>query len=1456
MANERGESPLILFLIIKLLELIGFVFAFVALPFTLYSRLVFWTIKNQDILKSRKWHLILGIPRVLVLIPFFPWALLALSYLYSLQLIGLVQDTEMAGHPLVGPLATFVCTLIVNSIGYTFTGYKFASFKPEFKRYFEAVGECLLDVGAAVSLVATVCTVIRIPFLVYTLVVGTPTSVRHSSQEHLKSYRAQLYCHALLIIPDLLCLPILLLSVIFHWRFRDIKAYCQRHNYTAIDYSFSIDVRLCVLVQLFMLVINILEAIASVLLILVPYRIPIAYRLARASQHADQALGEVFWQACEGLLDIIVFALFLVFLVPTVYRVPITIRQMRAQDRAGLRRETVIKHILLIFLDILATFCGACLLATIYRLPSCYRQLKEDRFNHYHSTIFREWVYLIVDIPYIVMALTVICTVWRAFFMYRDIQAATSRSQRHKAISDNFSMLFVDIIDTPFVICSLAILLTGWRAYHFIQAYPPGAPRKTQRIYILKQFLMLVLDIPTLAAFIILMVTVYRAKDTLNQLKSAKLFTINRRQATSASAPPAPPTLPPSSVDRDNDEDENPAPSTTMSETSGQLPLAWHPIVGKQFFLLLLDIPFPVLFLLTLWRMPMLYSRLKEIDDSEPERRYTQQRLLILRYVLAVLMDIICLVPLAFIVITMWRIPSLWRMIKQHRRGDNEHRAVAILFQKTLIDVPFALLGLCTIVMPWRFMSMARSLLYKEFKSDMEARVMVLGHFGLIFVDLFIIILATITLVTGWRIMDGVREYKRYLRDNPNNEWKYTWAAIHATGLSCTLILLDLLAVLQILCITVIMIRLPQLIKALRNNHPVPLPPQEVYSRNRRRRHYPRKVHPVIVPMPAATSDDHSSTSDESKSEPAPAPVVQMHTISWRAIIAFYFMETLRDIPNIVLLPLKVAGIAFIPIHIYLARRTQSNKISSLNDAMLWLHRLAIHFSTVLEFDKFTTVNMLGCLLIVPNEMAMALVAINSIYLFIVTLGSPLWSQWRVNHKWTKLGDAKGMLSILETIIALLQATTFPFYVCLQLVLATLPLYLFEGPDNHPVSTANQTWRMLIQDPRSITLDHLRYPQSIHDYWMGVTSVHSQEVRLMHAGWMLIMFLAWTGTTNLARLHVPLYAPIQSYVWIVRKVFVGRFWKLYRGILARGTYRCFQLRHTMFIGELLMFPLFVVWTFSPLAIPRVVQAADALGITPFVLMTLFLCFKSYDIIKQAWSEPVDISKLDPLIILTAVNVRLPESGGIVVTLEGTRRESCKDNVDEAYLQLESKPLWRAIEGLFGRTKIRLALMVIGYPISLCPRFMDNKVLEVSVDTIGVSKEQEHVDGTSTSTSSSSTSSDLIKLDISIGIQGQDFKLAKTTICNIINDITKKDDPLIDVIIEYGNKKTKGLLCRFNTKLSSVLECRDVDTRHCLWQPTKDVHNDTSSTTSSSNDNVGLRHRPNSQSTYSVETVGE
>ena len=80
-------------------------------------------------------------------------------------------------------------------------------------------------------------------------------------------------------------------------------------------------------------------------------------------------------------------------------------------------------------------------------------------------------------------------------------------------------MLFVDIFDTPFVILALVMTITIWRAFHLWKLFRELSTRNQRRKLIAKQFCFWMLDIPAALCSFIVFCSIYRAKRMYFKLK-------------------------------------------------------------------------------------------------------------------------------------------------------------------------------------------------------------------------------------------------------------------------------------------------------------------------------------------------------------------------------------------------------------------------------------------------------------------------------------------------------------------------------------------------------------------------------------------------------------------------------------------------------------------------------------------------------------------------------------------------------------------------------------------------------------------------------------------------------------------------------------------------------------------------------------------------------------------------
>ena len=131
-----------------------------------------------------------------------------------------------------------------------------------------------------------------------------------------------------------------------------------------------------------------------------------------------------------------------------------------------------------------------------------------------------------------------------------------------------------------------------------------------------------------------------------------------------------------------------------------------------QFALIMLDVPFPLLALLTLWRFPWLIVRLVKETENAGERYsimhwlfwlWLLRHILVLKYLLNTTKDIPC--AIFFVILTLcWCVVSIVALCKEYKRGDDEHKALMLVFVEFLLDLPFFFLALLVSHCPtwWR----------------------------------------------------------------------------------------------------------------------------------------------------------------------------------------------------------------------------------------------------------------------------------------------------------------------------------------------------------------------------------------------------------------------------------------------------------------------------------------------------------------------------------------------------------------------------------------------------------------------------------------------------------------------------------------------------------------------------------------------------------------------------------
>ena len=501
---------------------------------------------------------------------------------------------------------------------------------------------------------------------------------KSGSHDFLRKFRAQVRVELILLVLD--CAVILSFLLNCPWRWKRTFCLLSKFPVTVCPrLSEDINIRARVFSESINTFIDLALFSVSSVGLLVPWRV---LELVRAVVMQDTITKKRMAAATVGInafLDLVCLPFFLVVLV-TLYRFPFLCVEYYdagvVEHSAKRRRVQTIRHFLSIFVDILAFFSLVATVATVYRIPWLVHKIRTrcNTLIDVDLAILLNLGLIIMDIPFIIMGAIVTCLLWRAFFLWRDILQSNNADERRSYATKHFVSLICDIFDTPLVIMNCLIILTFWRAPCFIIELSHVNKRKHWRKATLTQFKLWLLDIPTFILLALLVVTIYRVFNLYRELKLHFTFwwqssVLQTKEHTQAS-------------------EDNPMPQNLVS---------WHLLVLKEFFELIKDIPFPVLALCTLWRIPFLLRKSFLCETAVERRR------LIFYYFTLTLKDIPCIFLLLTMLCTLWRVPSIISSFYHLESEGDEHTIIFSQFISWIYDLPFVLLAPLVLLAPWHY---------------------------------------------------------------------------------------------------------------------------------------------------------------------------------------------------------------------------------------------------------------------------------------------------------------------------------------------------------------------------------------------------------------------------------------------------------------------------------------------------------------------------------------------------------------------------------------------------------------------------------------------------------------------------------------------------------------------------------------------------------------------------------
>lgn len=729
---------------------------------------------------------------------------------------------------------------------------------------------------------------------------------------------------------------------------------------------------------------------------------------------------------------------------------------------------------------------------------------------------------------------------------------------------------------------------------------------------------------------------------------------------------------------------------------------------------LLIDTPFPALAILTLWRLPYLLRGVVSRCNTARERR---------KMVLVSFWQMLRDVPMAMmsfaIVVTVWRIPSLVRALASLEVGDDEHRVVRRIFVDLLADIPSALrVASVCLFAPWRIFELVSDMLFSPASSRGAAqrREMASDYFWVLLADWGSILVFLVSLISLLRLPVFVfhlfhqnqkpqqpsspassptspvpagkttppqhrpRSQSMQRKRNFGGKGPISQAVHRAAMLTASAMLLDgwvLFMISFILCGVFHVVPMMRSIAAIWRLH--------------RRRGVPSGTE-----TPETLWDWSCGIRQRNYyEEPAECPV--SFTLFEPAISGFFF-SSIRDLPHVPLLPLKALAPILFPVFVYIGVRFDTPPVDSPEQhrqqqpqrwpsvsrmtssfVVRWARSLRDSASKERTFwqSHMFSVRMLAALvLVLANELAVCLLAVNGFLLFLSTLGFPLWKN-------SALAQSPHAQNFIRSAVFMAVGLSAPFILVTNISVLLAPAV-----------------SMVLLSP---------FPA----WTLAIVSVF----------WILTCCALWQMSNRLAEAWFEWFSPTAAYLWVLDEFFGRKLWRWYVAILDLATDLCYPLRRLefLFVGEVILAAAVLCWTGWPLALANfwTSEANPARKLILFVSAqaSVFLLHRAMHVVRNRWRRlAYGKAGMRPVIELTSlVPMLAPESKyGFVLEINGSKHPAI--HVQQARLILRGRDFWASLSsamGPFWITVLRHAF----HPFVVIPTFMDPAPLSEGVSNV-------------------------------------------------------------------------------------------------------------------------------------------
>jgi len=953
--------------------------------------------------------------------------------------------------------------------------------------------------------------------------------------------------------------------------------------------------------------------------------------------------------------------------------------------------------------------------------PTVSRLLAAEDADVCRAVVVRQLLLALADIGSMVAGACVLCT-WRGPELLRQLALVHDARQRRKIVWNAVGNLLADLRDLPHILMALFVVLTLWRAFPLWSALQASSSRQQSKEIIRRQFWLCLLDIPATLLACIIFLTLWRAPNLVRRLR--------REPFIPRPASPAP------LVQRADERDCPPPPPLIKPST-------WHRVVFSEFTQLLIDTPFPLIAVFTLWRLPFLLRAVVRQCNTAAERRNK-----VLVYIWLMLKDIPTALMALCVLLTGLRVPTIVARFRSFEEGDDEHAIVLSVFLDLLGDIPYVLLLLfVAAVAPWRIFDLVCDLVTT--KTASQRRALATEYAWTAFGDYGVALVVALALVTLLRLPTLIYHlFHVPPAEKPSNpeeripltKRRLTRTLHRAASLTASGMVLDTW-VLFMIAFTAIGIF-----------HLVPM----LWSVCAILRLYLKRGVGDGSESPMTLWDYNSGMRQRCyycENEGCPLTLTL-----FEPAISGHFFSSIRDLPHVLLLPVKACAPPLLPVHWYIGWRFCSAAqhahkphyrytVSFITRWVIPQHELASRETDFWSSHVFALRTGCSLLLVFANELSVVLLSINACFLFVCTLCSPLWR------------DRASVLSARAQ--ATLRAVVF-FSVCISA----------------PFFFAANAFLWLV-------------PCWIAHYWLLQPLYTTALVFVLST---LVMASLWHLTYLLAERAFEWFSPTAAYTWVFNEFIGDTLWRWYMSLLDRATTFCYPLRNLRYllIGEVLLSGVVVLWAgwpvlFAWFVLPRRFPARR-LWLFISLQLSCLLMHRAYHLVQRRWRwlSRGGSWEVRPLIALESLVPVFPAESRLGFGLEFRGLKHPALHVQQARMVLRGKDFWAALSvamGPFWVTVLRQAFQ----PLQLCPVFLDAEPFSEGVRNV-------------CARFTFGTESQPKLLRISRRVLRRYLEVA----------VAAGKDPVVDVVIDYGRRSwglwvISGRLVAFRLKLGALLE---------------------------------------------------